>query len=869
MSRSHPRPRTKVTFVQLLTALSLFVALSIMGGFLVAGLALPAVTVAGNAASGSAELFEELPEELAAVSLPQQSNIYDRTGKHLLATFYEQNRVVVPLEEISPWLQNAVVSIEDKRFWLHHGVDGEGLLRAAYVNLTSPDSPGASTLTQQLVKNTLLQKAILSEDDDALAAATEVSMTRKIREWRLALALEENLDREYGTECDPDDPKVDCGKEQVLEQYLNIAQFGANTYGVEAAAQLYFSKSAADLNAIEAATIAGITQNPSKWDPIRYPENAKARRDTVLYQMYLQDWLTEAEYDEYSTIPVEQTLDVSNPKFSCVAAQDAPFFCDYVTKIIRKDDVFNQEGAELTGAELLSLGGLDVVTTLDLDKQKAANAALEEALPADDPSGWAMALVSLDPDSGEILAMSQNREFDPSEEGGVGTTAINYAVDYEWGGSSGFSPGSTFKPVILTNWLQSGHSLNETVDGSKQKYDPYSWNASCLDGPATLQWWEPGNVEGARQYQQTVLFATANSVNTAYVNMTNKLDLCEIRDTAELLGFHRADGKDFEVNPTIALGTQNASPLTMAQVAQVFANEGVRCDPIAILSVTDANGKSLAVPPQSCERVIDKEIADGVAYAMQEVMKNGSGRYVNLADGRPAAGKTGTAQKNAHTWFMGYTPNLVATVWLGNPDYDESGQGIVLNGVPWANLYGSSVAAPTWKAYMDQAVVDLPVESFDDPTSDILYGKPVPVPSIIGRTEEEAASIVSAAGFKLASSGSTIYSTQYAPGTIVAQSPSAYYKSLPGTTVSYSIATDQLPSWYTKWPKNWDPTVAPDDWWGSSWPPAEFSTNPPAGWPAADTADDSTDANTDNNGSNNNDGNNSNNNNRNNGRNGG
>ncbi|WP_062531020.1 penicillin-binding protein [Demequina rhizosphaerae] len=793
MPRSSSRPRTKVTFVQLLTALSLFVALSIMGGFLVAGLALPAVTVAGSAASGSAELFEELPEELSAVTLPQQSNIYDRTGKHLLATFYEQNRVVVPLEDISPWLQNAVVSIEDKRFWLHHGVDGEGLLRAAYVNLTSPDSPGASTLTQQLVKNTLLQKAILSDDEDAQDAATEVSLSRKIREWRLALALEENLDREYGVECDETNPKVDCGKEQVLEQYLNIAQFGANTYGAEAASQLYFSKSAKNLNAIEAATIAGITQNPSKWDPIRYPENAKARRDTVLFQMYQQEFLTAEEYDEYSSTPVEETLKVSNPKFSCVAAQDAPFFCDYVTKIIRRDDVFNQEGAELTGAELLSRGGLDVITTLDLKKQKAANQALADALPADDPSGWAMALVSLDPDTGQIVAMAQSKTFDPSAEED-GSTAINYSVDREWGGSRGFSPGSTFKPIILTEWLDSGHSLMQNVSGAQKAYSGTSWKASCLGNPNFYYGtWSPGNVENAFTYTQTVLKATANSVNTAYVNMANQLDLCDIRDTAEKLGFQRADGNEIEVVPSIALGTQNASPLTMAQVAQVFANEGVRCDPIALLSVTDANGKELDVPPQNCERVIDKEIADGVVYAMQEVMKSGSGKYVNLADGRAAAGKTGTANNNTHTWFMGYTPNLVATVWLGNPNEDEPGQGITLNGTYYSYLYGSSLAAPTWKAYMDVATADLPADGFDDAGSDVLYGKPVPVPSIIGMTPEEASGVVSAAGFRLADSGSEVYSTEYAPGTIVSQSPSAYYKQVPGSTVSYSVATDKAP----------------------------------------------------------------------------
>ncbi|WP_296665262.1 penicillin-binding protein [Demequina sp.] len=829
MARS-ARPRTKVTFVQLLTALALFVALSIMGGFLVAGIALPAVTVAGSATSGSAELFEDLPQELSDVRLPQQSNIYDRTGEHLLATFYSQNRVVVPLEDISVWLQRAVVSIEDKRFWLHHGVDGEGLLRAAYVNLTSSSSPGASTLTQQLVKNTLLQKAEESGDDDALAAATEVSLSRKIREWRLALAFEENVDSEYGTDCTEADPAVDCGKEQVLEQYLNIAQFGRNTYGAEAAAELYFSKTAKNLNALEAATIAGITQNPSKWDPVRYPENSKARRDTVLFTMYEQDFISEAEFDEYTSIPIEDTLRISNPKFSCVAAEDAPFFCDYVTKIIKADDVFNQEGAELSGAELLYRGGLDVVTTLDLDKQKAANAALQEALPADDPSGWAMALVSLDPKTGEILAMAQNKTFDPSAEE-EGSTAINYAVDREWGGSRGFSPGSTFKPVILTEWLTEGHPLMQKVDGRQQEYQPESWEATCLPdnwnvGGGT---WKPGNVEGARSYQQTVLDATANSVNTAYVNMANKLDLCGVRDTAANLGFERADGAEYEIVPSMALGTQNASPLTMAQVAQVFANQGVRCDPLAILSVTDSDGNSLDVPSQNCNRVIDKEIADGVAYAMQEVIKRGSGVSAQLADGRVAAGKTGTSQLNAHLWFMGYTPNLVATVWLGNPNVDEPGRNIRLNGKFYQVLYGSSLSAPTWKAYMDVALEGMPVEGFDDPTDNILYGTPVQVPSIIGLSVDDARDTVRAAGFRLNDGGSRQYSTQYSPGTIIGQSPRG--TALPGSTIYYTVATDKIPDWYYNWPEGWDPSVAPDDWWGGSWPPAEFESNPPSGWP--------------------------------------
>ncbi len=199
----NPRPRTRVTLVQFATALLMFAVLSVLGGVLVAGLFLPVASVATDAAKESSDLFQELPTTLASTELPQQSNIYDSTGKHLLATFYLQNRTIVPLEQISPWMQKATVAVEDKRFWQHNGVDGQGIFRAMYVNFTSENSPGGSTLTQQLIKNILLQNALKVEDPDkqkaAIKAATEVSLTRKIREWRLALGYEEAADARLGT----------------------------------------------------------------------------------------------------------------------------------------------------------------------------------------------------------------------------------------------------------------------------------------------------------------------------------------------------------------------------------------------------------------------------------------------------------------------------------------------------------------------------------------------------------------------------------------------------------------------------------------------------------------------------------------------
>jgi len=827
-----------VTVVQLLTSLVAFVAFAVIGGFLLAGIALPAVTVAGSAVSGSVELFEELPDDLVDPTLPQQSNIYARDGKTLLATFYSQNRVVVPLEEISPWMQKAVIAVEDRRFWQHHGVDGEGILSAVYRNVSEDSNAGASTLTQQLIKNRILQRAVSDDDLEAQQEQQEASIPRKIREWRLALAFEDQLDTTYGTDCSGENPAVDCGKEEILQQYLNIAQFGqSRLYGVEAAAQYYFSKPASELTAIEAATIAGVTQNPSKWDPTRVYttddgpvdnyENAEIRRDTVLGAMLGEGMITQAEFDEWEAIPVEETLNVSQPKFSCSASEIAPFFCDYVTKIIANHEVFNTD--EISGNDLLWTGGLDIVTTLDVKKQRIANEELRNTLPEDDESGYAMATVALDPDTGEILTMAQNRDFDPAAEA-PHSTSINYSTDRAYGGSRGFSPGSTFKPIILAEWLNTGHGLRQIVPGAIQEYDDGDWVDSC-EGPVNFygRAWKPGNTGNTSASSQSVLQATANSVNTAYVAMASQLDLCGIADMAETLGFQRADGAPFENVPSATLGTQNASPLTMASVMQTFANEGIHCEPIAILSITRPDGTEVPVPQQDCRQAITAELAAGVTYAMQEVMTEGSGRFTQL-EGRPSAGKTGTSQENAHTWFAGFTPQLVSVFWLGNPDEDDPQQFKTIGGRYERFFYGSTLAAPTWEAFMERSLEGAEVLGFPAVSDEMLNGVPVLVPDLTGRSESTARYLAAEAGFRVQVSDQRVFSNSVAEGSVAAQSPGSGGKMTPGSTITLYLATDSYPDWWYNWPSGWDRNEAPSDYWGSTWPPSQFSINPPNGW---------------------------------------
>ena len=404
---------------------------------------------------------------------------------------------------------------------------------------------------------------------------------------------------------------------------------------------LYFGKTAAELNAIEAATLAGITQNPYKWDPLRFPENAQDRRDTVLGVMLEQsleqndpDGLTQEMYDEAIATPLADTLNVTRPKFSCVASTEAPFFCDYVTKVIALDPFFEGKGKEYL------YYGVDIVTTLDINMQRIANEELRASIPPTDPTGIANALVAVDQTNGHILVMAQNRDFNPKPDA-PGQTAINYSVDREIGGSKGFSPGSTFKVIILAEWLESGHTLNQAVSSAQRKWPSSTWKATCI-GPAPFAGqapWEPHNVGNATYGQVTALGATIDSINTAYVAMTNQMDLCGITDMAARLGFKRADGKPFETVPSVTLGTQNASPLTMAVVGATIANDGVKCETRSIMSITTRDGVSRPVPPDQCESVLGAQYAQGVQFAMTQVVAQGSGTAAKLCGRTPSGGE--------------------------------------------------------------------------------------------------------------------------------------------------------------------------------------------------------------------------------------
>ncbi|WP_129339744.1 transglycosylase domain-containing protein [Cellulomonas endophytica] len=778
-----PRARRQVTGFQALALLLSLVLVAGVGGLLTAGLLLPSVAAASTATEVTVTAFDDLPGELQETALPEKSTIRAADGT-VLATFYSQNRVVVSLDQISPSLRDAVVAVEDRRFYEHNGVDPTGMGRALLRNLAgSGGQEGASTLTQQYVKNVLVEQALEQDTPEARAAALaaaredegDAGYARKLREAKLALTLEERL-----------------SKDQILERYLNIAQFGVSVYGAESAAQFYFSKPAAELTYLEAATIAGVTKSPTALDPVRNPDASQVRRNTVLSLMHRQGRITDEEFATGTATPLVDTLRVSQPKLGCMSAGDviagSGYFCDYVVKVIRNDPAFGETQDERVS--LLYRGGLDITTTLVPGEQTAADTEVKAGVPVDDPSGIASALVVVEPGTGRITAMAQNRTYNNETGQTERETSVNYSTSYTYGGSTGFPPGSTFKPFTLLEWLKKGRNLSEVVNGSVRPLNENMFTACGSRFPNRS--WTPGNAEGGAG-NMTVLNATKNSVNLAYLTMATQLDLCDIMAGAADLGVVKAGGSEdntgeFDAYPSTVLGSDSTTPLSMAGAFAAFASGGVYCTPIAITQVLDAAGEALPVPDAGCRQALEPRIANAMNYTLSNV-------WTGTASGvdRPsytAAGKTGTTSENEHTWFVGFNPLRSAAVWVGYADNWQPMQGVRVNGRVVRNMYGSTIAAPTWVRFMDQAMAGLSVPPFAAPENDQVVGRRVSVPSVVGRSVGAATSALEAAGFRVRVASERVSSTL--PDGAVAQQSAR--TSTTGATITLTLSNGQPPA---------------------------------------------------------------------------
>ncbi len=558
--------------------------------------------------------------------------VYDRSGKRVLAVLRgKQSRIIVPSNKISDRMKLAIVAIEDKRFYEHRGVDVHGIMRAVWQDLRNKAVvEGGSTITQQFVKNTY--------------SADQRSIARKLKEAALAWQLEQRW-----------------SKDRILTAYLNTIYFGNGAYGVQQAALTYFHHGADQLGWAEAALLAGIPSDPSRYDPVTNPKAARERRDIVLKALLDQGDLTQAQYVNASRAQLPRPDDIHLPG----QRGPAPYFTNYV----------EQQLIDRYGSGRVFGGGLRVRSTIDLNVQRFARQSITKWLT--DPNGPSAALVAIDPRDGSVLAMIGGNNYRKSE--------FNLAVQGER------QPGSSFKPFVLATALKDGISPETEFES----------------GPVSIpiggKVWAVHNYEDEDLGRISLATATEVSDNTVFAQLTQLVGPAAIARTAHRLGITSPLKSYF----AIGLGAEAVNPLEMARAYSAFANGGSRIDgaafgnrPRAIVNVRNDVGRLVDDNLPVGRHVLTANTAALETSLLQSVVRAGTGRKARLADGRPQAGKTGTTENYGDAWFVGYTPQLVAAVWVGYPTRLRP-MLTEFNGDPVA---GGTYPALIWKSFMERAL---------------------------------------------------------------------------------------------------------------------------------------------------------------------
>jgi penicillin-binding protein 1A len=577
----------------------------------------------------------------------ENSFVFAADGSLLGAIPAERNRQRVPLKRISPWVPKATIAIEDRRFYEHGGLDVEGIARAVWANVKAREVvQGGSTITQQLVRNLYISR--------------ERTVERKLKEACLAV----KLNRAWT-------------KDQILVTYLNRVYYGNLAYGIEAAAQTYFSKPSRSLNLPEAALLAGLNQAPSAYDPFADPARARARRDVVLRAMLANRAITA---EQYRWAASRRSLGLHAGRLYRRIRE--PYFFSYV-----RDRLI-----EVYGAETVRSGGLRVYTTIIPRYQRYAQAAIRGTLTErTDP---AAALISISPHSGAIRAMTAVIPGQRRNEFNLLSQARR-------------QPGSTFKTFVLATAVERGINPASTYYVSAPfTYRPVE-NGNCEDG----SWWCVKTYDSSYVGWTSIERATLRSDNSVYAQLTLDLGAAQVAATARKMGVRSPLDVNGAYVPSLGLGSIAVSPLDLASGYSTLAAGGIRAEPMAIRKVILENGKvdtqaGWGVPKR--KRVLSDGAADAVTAILEENIRYGTGTRASL--GRPAAGKTGTTDHHADAWFAGYTPDLQTTVWVGYARGE----------IPMENVHGISVAGGTfpaeiWRRFMERAVANMPVREFPEP----------------------------------------------------------------------------------------------------------------------------------------------------------
>jgi membrane peptidoglycan carboxypeptidase len=664
---------------------STLVRVGVVAGVVVAAVTFPLAAVTGLGIKAGASMIGELPSRLPARPPAQTTYVYANDGRTLLTMFYEEHRRYTPVTEISPYLQQAIVASEDARFYEHNGVDTKGIARAFVAN-TQADAvqQGASTLTMQYVRMALRDGA---QSVAEVRAATEQTSARKIREVRLAVEVEKRL-----------------SKAEILERYLNHAYFGHRAYGVFAAAEIFFSKRSADLTLAESATLAGLVQAPSAYDPASQDRQAATdRRNWVI------DRMRELGYVSAKVARAEQArpirLDLTEPPNDCISVSrghnDWGFFCDLFRHWWTAQEAFGEN--PLQREDQLRRGGYRVVTSLDPGIQRIAQRNVTAQEPVASP--YALGTVVVEPGTGLVKAMAVNRNYslDQSRNGPHTDWSASVPSSYPntvnpllggGGGMPGYQAGSTFKWFVLLAALDAGMPLSTKI------YSPYQYVSTYLGGgtgPGNCRGrWCPQNASGAMTGHQTMWSGFGKSVNTYFVQLQERVGAASAVAMAEQLGLHwrspvdRTMASPGQVDGwgSFTLGVSDTTPLEMANAYAVGAADGVYCEPMPVLSIHTPDGTELTHPdpegsPQPvagprCRQVVSAAVARAATDAARCPTGDGAARgscggWSTASEvagilGRPVAGKTGTTDNNRTAWFVGFTPELSVASFIADPD---------------------------------------------------------------------------------------------------------------------------------------------------------------------------------------------------------
>ena len=759
--------------LRLLRPIAMLLGLCLVAGVVVAGMTFPLTAGFGLVSNDAGDSVNSVSTDLVDGPLPQASTVTDAAGNPI-ARFFEpnQNRQVLKPDQISPAMKAAIVAVEDRRFYEHQGVDWQGTMRAVIANSASGDVvQGASTLTQQYVKNYFLYVAAKTETERL--KATEQTPARKLKEAQIALQMERSL-----------------SKEEILARYLNIVSFGNGAAGISAAARTYFNTTADQLTVPQAALLAGMVRSTTATDPVTNPEAAMERRNVVIRQMREQGMIDETQMQAALAEPLGIVGPLITQPAGCIGAGDAGFFCKYVAEYLADAGI---------SADQLNRGGYTITTTLDRNVLEKMRASLLAEVPADQPNvANNMAVVAPGQDKHRVLAMASSRTFGLD----AGKEETSYGLPYQ---PVPLGAGSVYKIFTAATAMEKGLGINY------QLAVPPSGYASpiYIDGNG-----RPLPVANSGNYPERLSLqdALALSPNTAFIKLEEFTGVPDVVDMAVRLGMKKLDDTLFvqpngqRTDRTIAevtkaqkqasftLGVTPTSVLELANVGATLDSAGKWCPPSPIEKITDVNGNPVPIPEAPCTQAVDPGLANTLLIGLSKDDTSGTAAAAARQVGwnRPMAGKTGTTQEHKSAAFIGVVPQMSGAVIT----FDNSNAPKPLcdgAGSPFAcregNIFGGKTPAETWFGTMVPLLEGQPVLSFPAPDPRYLEGgAESKVPGVVGNDENEARDRLQRAGWSV-----SVREVDNAAdrGTVIGQSPSG--TALPGETIVLSISSGEVP----------------------------------------------------------------------------